>query len=181
MNTPRRAFTLIEMLLVVALLGLAGALVIPSMSSVGVLRVQASLRTLVSDITFAQSDAIAFQEKRAIVFDKVNNRYSMLAVPGSLLDEATQTMYDPSKPNGQYIVDFNVGNYGGARITEVSMNGQTSNNVLVFDDLGSPIINVSSDQPSTGGFVTITAPDSQWNVVIDAFTGRVSVRKLAGN
>ena len=67
--TARRAFTLIELLIVVVLLGIAGMLVVPAMGSVGVLRIQAAVRTLVSDLTFAQGDAIAQQHavNRAVV------------------------------------------------------------------------------------------------------------------
>lgn len=181
MPAPRtRAFTLIEMILVIALLGLAGAMVIPSMGSVGGLRVQAALRTIVSDITFAQSDAIAFQEKRAIVFDVTNNQYSVLAVPGSEIDIDTQMMYDPTKPQGRYQVNFTNPQYGGARITRVAFNGSDANTTLVFDDMGGPLVGVASDQASTGGVITVQCPTSTWDIVIEAFTGRVTVRKTAG-
>ncbi|MBX3362550.1 MAG: type II secretion system protein [Phycisphaeraceae bacterium] len=53
-RTTARAYTLIEVLVVVTVLGIAAALVIPEMSSAHSLRVQASVRTIVSDITFAQ-------------------------------------------------------------------------------------------------------------------------------
>ncbi|CAN5735063.1 hypothetical protein BH11PLA1_BH11PLA1_06450 [soil metagenome] len=182
MQSPlrRRAFTLIEMTIVVALMGLAGALVIPSMGSVGALRVQAALRTLVSDITFAQSDAIAFQQKRAIVFDTVNNTYSLLAVQGATLDATTQMMYDPSKRDGKYTVRFSDKGYAGATLSAVTMNGSTAT-ALVFDELGTPVVSAASDQPTTGGSITLSAPDSRWSIVVDAFTGRVSVRKLELN
>lgn len=177
----RRAFTLIEMLIVVAILGLAGAMVIPQMGSVGTLRVQAALRTIVSDITFAQSDAIAFQEKRAIVFDVPNSTYRLISVPGATIDASTNTMYDPSKHDGKYVVNFLDANFGGSKVSAVKMNGSLSNNTLVFDDMGSPIVDAASSQASTGGVITVTAPDSQWDIVVEAFTGRVTVRKLSGN
>jgi len=55
----------------VVVLGIAGALIIPAMGQVDVLRAQAAVRTLVSDITFAQADAAATQERRAILFGAV--------------------------------------------------------------------------------------------------------------
>jgi prepilin-type N-terminal cleavage/methylation domain-containing protein len=181
MTRSSRAFTLIEMLIVVALLGLAGALVIPSMSSVGALRVQGALRTIVSDITLAQSDAIAFQEKRAMVFDVPNNSYRLLAVNGSAIDPDTQTMFDPTKSDGRYIVTLTNPSFGGSRITSVRMNGSNTNTTLIFDDMGTPIIDAGSDQTSSGGVISVAGMDSAWDIVIDAFTGRVSVRRTAGN
>jgi prepilin-type N-terminal cleavage/methylation domain-containing protein len=55
----RRAYTLVEMLITVVILAIAAALVIPSMGQTGVLRVQGALRMVVSDLTTAQSDAVA--------------------------------------------------------------------------------------------------------------------------
>ncbi len=177
----RRGFTLIEMLIVIALLGLAGALVIPSMNSVGALRVHGALRTIVSDITMAQSDAIAFQERRAVVFDVPNNSYRLLAVTGSEIDETTQTMFDPTKPDGRYIVSLANPNFGGSRITGVRMNGTDTNTTLMFDDMGTPIIDATSDQASSGGVISVTGMDSAWDIIVEPFTGRVSVRRTAGN
>jgi len=177
----RRGFTLIEMLIVIALMGLAGALVIPSMSSVGALRVHGALRTIVSDITLAQADAIAFQERRAVVFDVPNNSYRLLAVSGSAIDEATQTMFDPTKQNGRYIVSLSTPSFGGSRVTGVRMNGTDTNTTLMFDDMGTPIISAAGDQASSGGVISVAGMDSAWDIIVEPFTGRVSVRRTAGN
>ena len=107
----RRGITLIEVLIVVTLLGIAGVLVIPSMSQVGVLRIQSALRTIVSDLTYAQSDAMAAQARRAVVFGVVmdqdvgtgvwqpvlGNGYSIFAPPpgAAAIDPANDWMPDP--------------------------------------------------------------------------------------
>src|SRR5205814_10625361 len=63
------AYTLIELIIVIAMLGLATAVVVPSIGSTDVLRVQSTVRTIVADINCAQSDALARQQGRAMVFD----------------------------------------------------------------------------------------------------------------
>ena len=63
-----RAYTLLEVLVVVTILGTAAAIVVPSMGSAGNLRVQTAVREVIADITFAQSDAVAYQTRRAIIF-----------------------------------------------------------------------------------------------------------------
>lgn len=170
-----RAFTLLELLVVVALLGIAGAMVIPSLGSVGVLRVQAAIRTLVSDITFAQCDAMAFQEQRAIVFDAEVNRYTLVEVPGSVIDVQNNTMYDPTRPGGLYAVDMSDARFGGARMSNIDFDGDS---VLIFDALGGPVTEPGGNTPGAGGSVTVSTPDAAYRLTVDAFTGRVTVTRL---
>ncbi|MFN9974149.1 MAG: Tfp pilus assembly protein FimT/FimU, partial [Phycisphaerae bacterium] len=59
MSNRRRGYTLVEVLIVVTVLGIAGAVAAPAFSQTGVLRVQAALRSIVADISEAQSDALA--------------------------------------------------------------------------------------------------------------------------
>jgi general secretion pathway protein H len=181
--TQRRAFTLIELLIVVVLLGIAGAMVIPQMGTVGALRAHGALRTIVSDITYAQSDAIAFQQPRAVQFDTASSSYRLIQVVGTTVS-ATNTMYDASnyKAGGRYVVTFD-GNesFGGARISAVSFTGVTPSNTLIFDEMGTPVIAAGSNTPSTGGSVTVSTPDNTYVITIEAYTGRVAVRKTAGN
>jgi prepilin-type N-terminal cleavage/methylation domain-containing protein len=174
--TSPSGFTLIEMLIVVAVLGIAGALVIPSMGSVHVLRVQTSIRTVVSDLTFAQADAIAFQEKRAVVFDLPNNTYSVVSVPGSTIDLNNRLFY-PGGPGGRYTVDLNAPQFGGAAIHGVNFDTQP---YVIFDDLGTPVRSLTDDRPGLGGSVFISGSSQLWQVVVEAYTGRVTVRRVGG-
>lgn len=172
------------MLLVIVLLGIASALVIPAMGSVGYLRIHGALRTIVADITFAQSDAIAFQQARALVFDTTNNTYSMVQVPGSSIDLVNNTMYDPGRKSGKYVVDFRSENFGGARVSSAvfgSSGGNATDATLIFDELGTPVTSPGSNTPSNGGTIVVAGPDSTYAIVVEAYTGRVTVRKTAGN
>ncbi|MGE3107916.1 MAG: Tfp pilus assembly protein FimT/FimU [Phycisphaerales bacterium] len=173
-SASARAFTLLELLAVVAILGIAAAMMIPSMSETGVLRVQAAVRTVVSDITFAQSDAVAFQERRALVFDPDTSSYTLVSVPGNEVDPDNNTMYDPTRPGGRYVVNFTDESFGGARITAVNFDG---GNTLIFDALGGPVAAADSDEPGSGGTITIVGSGSTFIVTVEAFTGRVTVAR----
>ncbi len=179
-----RAFTLLELIVVIAILGVASMLLIPSMDSVGSMRVQTAIRTIVSDITFAQADAIAFQQRRQVVFEPASSSYRLVQVVGPRTNPAFTTMYSATHPSGQYVVQLSAGDFHGARITRAAFNGNDSNHTLTFDELGTPVLDATSDQPGTGGVIVIEAPGAGgqrqvYTIRIDAFTGRVSVREGA--
>jgi type II secretory pathway pseudopilin PulG len=160
---------------VVAILGIAAAMLIPSMGQTGILRVQAAVRTVVADITFAQSDAVAFQERRAIVFDAENSSYRIVQVPGNTVDPDHNTLYDPGREGGLYVVNFNDAVFGGARITNVVFGEGTT---LIFDAMGGPVASAASDEPSSGGSITIVGSGSTFQINVEAFTGRVTANRV---
>lgn len=170
-----RAYTLIEVLVVVAILGTAAALVVPSMSSAGNLRVQAAVRELVSDITFAQSDAVAYQSRRAIIFYEGEGRYVLCEVRGSVIDPAVDALFDITRDGERYEVIFDEDRTAGAAIIEVDFDGD---NVLIFDELGGPVETADGERPSAGGFIRIRDAIGQtFRIDIEAYTGRVVVER----
>ncbi len=170
-----RAYTLIEVLVLITILGIAAAIMIPSMGHTHVLRVQAAVRTIVSDITFAQSDALAFQRGRAVMFDADTNSYTLVEVTGSTLDPASDALYDPTGPMQRYIVSLDDPRFGGARIENPSFDGNAD---LIFDEMGGPVATPGSDTLSAGGLVEIVGPDTRWRINIAAFSGRVTVEQV---
>lgn len=173
-RTPARGYTLIEVLVIVVILGIAGSLVIPSMSQASTLRVQAAVRTVISDITFAQADAMAFQERRAVIFDTDDSSYRIVSIPAGEIDPDSNTLYDPTKPGGLYVVQIAGEAFGDAQITAADFDGD---NTLIFDDLGGPVAEPSGDTPSELGSLTITGSGSNYVVEVEPFTGRVTVQR----
>ncbi|GIW73781.1 MAG: hypothetical protein KatS3mg103_0303 [Phycisphaerales bacterium] len=170
-----RGYTLLEVLVVVAILGMAAALVVPSMSSAGNLRVQSAVRELVADITFAQSDAVAYQARRAIVFYEGEGRYVLCEVRGSVIDPAVDALFDPMRDGQRYEVVFDPQRTAGAAIIEANFDGD---NVLIFDELGGPVQTADGDRPSMGGFVRIRdAMGQTFRIRVEAYTGRVVVER----
>lgn len=187
-----RAYTLIELLLAIAILGIAGALVIPSMTQTGVLRVQAAVRTMVADLTFAQSDAMAFQARRVIVFGRIarfdpdagawvvaaGNGYTVYAPPvgSSAIDLQNDVMIDPDDRRRERPLsrDFGGRDYGGATVANASFNGGTQ---LIFDELGGPVRQLAGDDPGDTGSVEVASPDGTFRIDVEAFTGRVTVTR----
>lgn len=186
----RRAFTLIEVMIVVILLGIAGALVIPSMSQTGVLRIQAAVRTIVADITFMQGEAVAYQGRRAMWFGKVaqwnaatsswtfvnGNGYVLAEINGPTLNLNVDYMIEPGKLGRPYFRNFDDDRFGGAVLSAANFDG---NALLIFDELGGPVANLTGPIPSIGGSVTITGSGAMFVLQVEPYTGRVTVTKTA--
>jgi prepilin-type N-terminal cleavage/methylation domain-containing protein len=189
-NTRRGGFTLVEVLITIVLLGLATALVIPSMSQTGVLRVQSAVRQTVSDIMFAQTDAMAYQQPRAIWFNRtwtgsdspwtfdVGNGYTVAEVRDGTLDLAVHALVNPETNGDPYAVTFVGRDYGGARIDSADFDGDE---VLIFDELGGPVADLSGETPSAGGAIEIVGGENdewQYRISVAPMTGRVTVETL---
>jgi prepilin-type N-terminal cleavage/methylation domain-containing protein len=170
-----RGYTLVEVLVTIAIMGMAGSMVIPSMSGSGVLRIQAGVRTVVADINFAQMDALAYQEPRGVVFDTENNSYTLVQVLGATIDPVADALYDPRGPDQRYRMDMNNYDFGGAALINVNLNG---GNVLIFDEIGGPVAASGSDEMSSGGAVELQGPQGHFRINIAAFSGRVTVTRL---
>ncbi|HYF13500.1 MAG TPA: prepilin-type N-terminal cleavage/methylation domain-containing protein [Phycisphaerales bacterium] len=163
----RGGYTLVEMLIVVVILGISAAMVIPSMAEASSLRVQGVLRLIVADITTAQSDAIAFQSQRAIVF-RFNNsptQYVTAEVSGNAVDATTGLITRRS---------FGGDQYGNSQITSTTF----TNNTLVFDELGGPVATPGSDTPAPSNSITVTGSGQTWRIHVEAYTGRVTIQRL---
>lgn len=165
----RRAYTLVELLIVVAILGLMAGLIGPSMRSTGVLRVQAAVRTLVADITEAQSEALAFQRGRAIVFYPDENRWRIVEINGPVLDPDLDMIRETKMEQG--------GDFGDSKLVSADFDGDT---VLVFDEMGGPVTTPGGNTPSSNGVIRVTGSEQVFEVTVEAYTGRVRVKRISG-
>jgi prepilin-type N-terminal cleavage/methylation domain-containing protein len=187
----QHGFTLVEVLVTVAVLSVATVLVIPTMNSTGVLRVQSAVRQTVADITFAQSDAMAYQSRRAIWFERVpidpystpwqfteGNGYTLAEVSGPMLDLNSHAMFHPDDSAGPYARNFDHERYGGARITAAEFDGD---GMLIFDELGGPVMGLTGEEAGEGGFIDIRGGENdQWafRITVAPMTGRIVVERI---
>ncbi len=159
--TSRRAFTLIEVLITVTIVGLAAAMVVPQMLKSGTLTVQAAARMVIADLLYAQNEAIARQTPRRIVFDASANSYRMTDAHGTTL---ASTYRGTGSSSSNYVVDFSRdGRFAGVRLENVNLGGDV---FIEYDDLGTP---------STGGSVDLVANNLRYRATIAPFTGRITV------
>lgn len=163
-SRSRGGYTLVEILIVVTILGIAAAVVVPQMLAAGTLGVQAAARIIIADILYAQNDAIAQQRTRRVVFEPANERYSLVDENGAVL---TARWMSGSANN--YVVDFTSDSrFAGVEIVSANFGGTTPL-VLEFDALGGPL---------NGGTVEIVFQDQRYRVTVASFTGRVTVQQI---
>lgn len=162
-------YTLIEVLIVVTIMGLAAAIVVPNMLQGGSLGVQAGARMIIADLLFAQNEAMAQQSPRRVTFNTTENSYRV-----QKYDSATSAWvleYNPSEgaSNNQqnYEIDFNKDSrFKGIEMVAADFGGGSS---VEFDDMGNP---------SSGGTVRLKFEDHEYEIKVAPFTGRVTVQRV---
>ncbi len=160
-HAQREAFTLVEVLVVLVIIGIAGAMVVPAMLEPGKMGVQAAARIVIADLLFAQNEAIAKQSTHTVSFDAANNRYSVLDATG------TTVVVNWKEGSGAYVVNFKEDSrFQGVVLNNVAFKGGSA---ISFDALGSP---------STGGSLQLTANGVTYVVSVAPLTGRVTVAPL---
>lgn len=165
----RRGYTLVEMLIVVLIMGIAAAVLTPLISQANPLRLQALARQIVADVMQVQSDAIASQRSFAMTFSSTG--YVMAPVSGSTI----QTGADVA-------VTRSIGAGGLQDFANVTINSITfPGNILVFDAMGCPVDAPGSDQPAGDAYVEITAGSERFRIWVRAFTGGVEVQSRPVN
>src|SRR4051812_9044864 len=151
-------------------MGIASALVVPSLGSTDVLRVQSAVRTIVADINYAQSDALARQRGLAIIFNAGSNGYSIVEVKGTTLFPATDTIQSVTLSNTRRFHDTRL----------VSATFDNGSNILVFDEMGGPVTAPGSSTPGNGGTIVVSGSQSVFNITVEPYTGRLTVTRVSG-
>jgi prepilin-type N-terminal cleavage/methylation domain-containing protein len=146
------AFTLVELVLVLAIAGLAAALAAPRYAAaLSRYRVEAAARRVAADLQFAQAKARATGTKRAIRFNRDSNSYTLSGESGL------------SAPGSGYVVDLSLDPYRSS-IATVSFAGAGS---LVFNGFG---------VPGSAGFVTVRCGKETRTVSVDSGSGFTSIQ-----
>jgi len=164
-KTPRQrgtgAFSTAELLVVTVLLGIAGAIVLPQISSNAEQCALAAARTIAQDILYAQDLAVTTQSPVTLSFSTAGYNYSY-----SITDSQGQLLTHPidQKP-------FSVNFLDDPGISQVTIQVDFGDTLeVVFDALGTP---------STGGMITLSHPDvdSAVLVTLHPATGNVTVTR----
>jgi prepilin-type N-terminal cleavage/methylation domain-containing protein len=156
-SAPGGGFTILELMLVVLIIGIAAAVVVPMVSSAGSLQVRAAANMIAADLEYAKSMAISRAQYYSVVFYPSTESYQVVDQGGNVIPH-------PVKKGFTYVVNFaNDGRLDQVDIASASFNGTSR---VTFDYLGSPL---------NGGVITLSAGGVTKTVNVEPVTGFISV------
>ena len=171
-----RAFTLVEILCVVVIVGIAGAVVIPMIGTRDDLKVASTTRTLMADLIYAQNMSITTQNPHYVVFDVAGGKYDVQ-------DSSLTTIMHPIEKSA-YTMRF--GNSGKSAFRDcvlksakfIAGSSGVEYAAIGFDELGTPIVRTSSSttEAMSSGVVEIKAGQHTLLVEVEPFTGQITVK-----
>ena len=176
----RTAFTILELVMVMLVLGIMSATVITQMPDLEGMRISQAAYKIQSDIRYAQRLAMQLQRRTAILFNAANDNYSIYIentygagdwnVSVKAKDPLTQQDFD---------VQLNSGDFPGVDITLVLFNN--FNYALMFDRNGTPY----SIQPAPPFGVTplvnpagIVLNTNRKYIIVKQGTGSVNIQDV---
>lgn len=152
-------FTLVELLVVVIVLAIIGAMVAPMMVGATSVEAVSAARMIAADLQYAQNVAITTQSPVKVTFYPALEKYDLVSNASGLLKHPMT--------KADYVVDFRSRtDLGHADIVSANF---ASSSLVTFDELGSP---------DNGGAVTVQAGAQLYRVDVAPVTGVVSVTAI---
>ena len=149
-----RGYSLVELLTVVMVITISGAVVVPYILGADDSAALAGARMLASDLQYAQDSAIATQADVTVAFDVLNESYTLSNQSGALIHPITKNTYT---------TDFTAdGNLAGLNIVSAFAGAGS----VTFDPTGAP---------NRGGTIVLEAGDQTYHVTVSSVTGTVSI------
>jgi prepilin-type N-terminal cleavage/methylation domain-containing protein len=159
----KKAFTLVEIIIVIIILSIVSVIAIPMLSSAADTQVRSAVNILAADIEYAKNLAISRQKNYSIVFNVTDNTYE-------IQDKDSATINHPITGK-LYSVNFaNDSRLSRVKIISVELN---DSDVLIFDYLGSPLDEESD--PLNSGEIILDADGYRMTISVQAVTGYLTI------
>ncbi len=158
-------FTLVELLIVIAIIAIAALTAIPMMSSAASMQIRSAANMITADLEYAKSMAISRAQYFSVVFDKNTESYWIEDQDGNVL-------LHPVKKGFDYVIDFqNDSRLNKVDIVDVDFDATSK---VTFDYLGSPYNGNST--PLNSGVISLQAGGTTTTVTVEPVTGFVSIQ-----
>ncbi len=151
----RCAFTLVEIIVVLVILAIAATVVVPYATGTSSIQASSAARLIMSDLEYAQNQAITTQTPVSVTFSVSGNSYTVSNASGTLIHPISKQAY---------VVDFDtLSGFGNVSVSEADFGGASN---VTFDALGAP---------DNNGTVTVVAGPHTYTVTVAPVSGRVTV------
>ena len=171
-NRPMRArngFTLIEIIVVVVILGIAALLAVPMLSSAADTQLRSAANMMAADMEYARSMAISRQQYYMVVFDSTNNSYEVQDSGGTVI------AHPLNSSGGLSVVFGDDSRLEKVEITSADFDGSASETIS-FDYLGSPYKGVGVGTALVSGTISLSAGDFSMTITVEPVTGYVTIQ-----
>ncbi len=158
-------FTLVELLIVIAIIMIAALTAIPMMSSAASMQIRSAANMLTADLEYAKSMSISRGQNYSVVIDKDTESYRIEDQDGNVIPH-------PVKKGFDYVIDFQ--NDGRLKKVDIVDADFDATNEVKFDYLGSPYNGNST--PLNSGVISLQAGGTTTTVTVEAVTGFISIQ-----
>lgn len=145
-------FTIVEILIVLAIVLIAAVIVMPVLSSAGGVQVRSAAGMLAADLEYARSMAITTGRNHSVVFDVTGDSYQ--------LEDDTGTIISRPFSSDDYVVNLGTGKLNKVSISSVDYTS------VVFDCLGSS---------NNGCNIVLATTQENVTVTVEPVTGFITV------
>ena len=153
--TFSKAFTIIEIIVVIVIIAIAAAIIVPYAIETTTSQARSAARMIMSDLTYAQNEAIVTQTPITVTFDISSNSYTISNESGPLIHPITKKAY---------VVDLDmISGFENVVISSASFGGSAA---VTFDAIGAP---------SNGGTVVVSAGQHSYTITVAPVTGKITV------
>jgi len=172
---PLRAgagFTLIEILCVVVIIGIAASIIIPSIGTRDDLRAASMARVVMADLIYAQNRAVSLQKVQYVRFNTATQQYEVL---DSIAPDALITHPVEQRPFQVKLSTGRTDDLKYVKLDSISFDGKP---VLAFDELGTPLSfdpGTGSKPPMVSGNIVLKSGTYQLTISVEPYSGELKV------
>ena len=168
-SKSRSAFTLIEILVVVVILGITSAIILPQLGTRDDLKTSSTAREIAADLLYVQNRSISMGKYHYVVFSTSSGKYDVMdsVSPQNIITHPV--LHTP------YEVLFGTGALQGCTLTTANFDGSA---ILAFDEMGVPYSYTAGTgaTPLNAGSIVITSGAATITVTIQPYSGEIKVQ-----
>lgn len=164
-NSRRAGFTLTELVVVMLIMGVLGAVAVGSIESLSSTRLNAAAHAVTRDLAYARERTMATGTRHWVSFSVADSSYSVLTESATTPGFANATSLRDPATGMPLVTRLNTGEFAGVSIASVSFDGGTT---VGFDWLGRPLATTGSRLTSAAQVIIGTR-----TILIDLSSGRI--------